>query len=69
MSSRSMQMCPKCKKGVLSSRIKRSWAIKILLFWLPLKRYRCNYCSEKVYMFNSPKRSKKRKLQVSHSTS
>lgn len=44
-----LRICPKCKKGVLDTRVPRSRLVKIFAFWLPLKRYKCYYCSKKSY--------------------
>jgi len=43
--------CPKCGQGFLNSRVKRPAAVKDFLFWLPLKRYKCNKCAKKTYMW------------------
>lgn len=48
------KQCPKCKIGRLDARVKRSFFIKYVLFWLPYKRYRCDYCNRKSYIL-SPK--------------
>jgi len=45
--------CRKCKKGKLDTRAKRSAFVKITLFWLPIKRYRCDYCNKKSYVLTS----------------
>lgn len=42
--------CPYCKKGMLDTRVKRSRIVKILLFFVEIKRYACNNCQRKVYM-------------------
>lgn len=42
--------CPKCKKGLLDTRIHRGALVKLFLFWIPLKRYRCSNCEAKVYL-------------------
>jgi len=47
------QQCKKCHRGVLDSRVKRALLVKVALFWLPIKRYRCNYCDKKTYLFGS----------------
>jgi len=46
--------CPKCKTGYLKYRTKRGFFVKLLLFWLPVKRYRCNICWKKSHVFESP---------------
>ena len=59
------QQCKKCHRGVLDSRVKRPLLIKVVLFWLPIKRYRCNFCDKKTYLFGSaPNRSGQKPLQV-----
>ena len=45
--------CPKCKKGRLHARVPRGFLVKTLLFWLPIKRYRCESCDKKSYVFES----------------
>ncbi len=45
--------CTKCGKGELDTRIPRSFFVKTFLFWLPLKRYRCNICWAKTYVYGS----------------
>jgi hypothetical protein len=49
------KQCPKCKEAQLSERVKRSLWVKILLFWLPIKRYKCNKCGKKSYILDSSK--------------
>jgi hypothetical protein len=46
-----VKICPKCKKGGLNSRIKRGLLIKVFLFWLPLKHYKCSNCLRKTYVW------------------
>jgi len=53
-----MQTCPRCIKGYLANRTKRSLMVKIFLFWLPIRRYKCNYCAAKVYVYGNPKTEK-----------
>lgn len=45
--------CPNCNRGVLKNRAKRPAFIKATLFWLPIRRYECNYCYKKSYVFGS----------------
>jgi hypothetical protein len=45
--------CPKCERGELDTRIHRGFLVKSFLFWLPLKRYRCNECWGKTYIYGS----------------
>jgi hypothetical protein len=47
------QKCKKCHRGVLDSRVKRALLVKVALFWLPIKRYKCNNCNKKTYLFGS----------------
>lgn len=60
------QECKKCHKGVLQSRVKRAFLIKVALFWLPIKRYKCNYCNKKTYLFGSSlhRREQNNTLQI-----
>jgi hypothetical protein len=44
------RICPKCKKGGLTERVRRPILVKVLLCWLPLKRYRCYHCYKKTYV-------------------
>jgi hypothetical protein len=46
--------CTKCANGVLDTRVPRGLFVKVLLFWLPLKRYRCNGCWKKTYFMGNP---------------
>jgi hypothetical protein len=56
--------CKKCNRGKLDVRAKRSALVKVALFWLPLKRYQCNYCYKKSYVLGSSLVSlKKNELQ------
>jgi len=45
--------CKKCEKGVLDTRTPRPVLMKMTLFWLPIKRYRCSICDKKSYVFGS----------------
>ena len=45
--------CPKCKIGRLETRVKRGVLVKTFLFWLPIKRYRCDNCYRKSYVLGS----------------
>lgn len=47
--------CPKCGKGFLEFRTPRAWWVKLTLFWLPLKRYKCGHCNKKTYVYGSAK--------------
>jgi len=50
-----MKKCPKCKKGELDTRVKRSFLVKTFLFWKAVKRYKCNYCGKSSYVYYSSK--------------
>lgn len=41
--------CPTCKTFTRTERVPRSKAVKVVLFWLPLKRYMCYKCKRKYY--------------------
>ena len=43
-------ICKKCKSGDVE-RIPRTFLIKLILFPLQLKRYRCYHCFNKFYTF------------------
>jgi hypothetical protein len=45
--------CRKCGVGRLDTRAKRGILVKIFLFWLPIKRYRCGICFKKSYVLGS----------------
>jgi len=45
--------CTKCERGELDTRVHRSFFVKSLLFWLPIKRYRCSLCWSKSYVYGS----------------
>lgn len=42
-------VCSKCKKR-LDGRVPRGRLVKMFLFWLPLKRYKCIACNRKLYI-------------------
>jgi len=42
--------CKKCNLGILENRVKRPILVKVVLFWLPIKRYKCYYCNKKSYI-------------------
>jgi len=44
--------CKKCNTGVLDTRVKRPLFIKVLFFWLTVKRYKCDYCNKRSYSFD-----------------
>jgi ribosomal protein L37AE/L43A len=46
---RQLPVCPKCKSE-LDNRVPRSFFVKNLLFFLPLKRYMCYKCQRKRYV-------------------
>ena len=41
--------CPRCK-AITVNRTPRPFSVRLLLFWLPLKRYSCYRCSRKFYL-------------------
>jgi hypothetical protein len=43
--------CPKCKLGILEDRVPRSYFVKKVLWFLPLKRYICYRCFRKSYIW------------------
>lgn len=45
--------CRRCGVGRLDSRAKRGVLVKAFLFWLPIKRYRCDNCYKKSYVLGS----------------
>lgn len=45
--------CRRCGVGRLDTRAKRGVLVKTFLFWLPIKRYRCDSCYKKSYVFGS----------------
>ncbi len=47
-----LRVCPVCDTQT-GQRIQRPKLIKRLLFWLPVKRYRCKICSSKFMVFNA----------------
>ncbi len=54
--------CKKCETGVLDTRVHRGVLAKLFLFWIPLKRYRCNECWKKTYIIGSVWIQKKHNL-------
>ena len=44
--------CPFCKRGRLHERVPRGYFVKTLLFFLPLKRYKCYYCGKRPYILS-----------------
>lgn len=42
--------CPRCKSGILDTRIARGKIVKHLFFWMEVKRYKCSNCLAKVYV-------------------
>jgi ribosomal protein S27AE len=47
---RKYHKCPRCKNGILDTRVKRSFLVKNLFFWSQKKRYQCNSCGKKSYI-------------------
>jgi hypothetical protein len=41
-------ICPRCKLPM--ERISRHIVVKMVLFWLSLKRYKCGHCGQKMYV-------------------
>lgn len=63
----SIKKCKKCDTGILEDRVKRPLLIKTLLFWLPVKRYKCDYCNKKSYLLDrSASHSMHHGLQHAH---
>jgi len=57
--------CKKCGIGKLDTRARRGMLVKATLFWLPIKRYRCNACDKKTYVLGSSFEAKPtRQLQI-----
>jgi len=54
--SRNYHRCPKCKIGLLDTRVPRDPFVKYVLFFKNIKRYRCNHCYSKVYIKYSMKK-------------
>ena len=44
------KQCPKCKQFELDTRLPRGFIAKHVLFWKPLKKYRCGNCNAEVYV-------------------
>lgn len=44
--------CPRCKKADLYERVPRAMWVKTILFFLPLKRYKCNRCGKRSYVLS-----------------
>jgi hypothetical protein len=55
MAEKNTIRCLECRNGTSMHRTKRALAVKILLFWLPIKRYKCTKCSKKTYILGTPK--------------
>jgi hypothetical protein len=53
METRQKKACPHCSKGKLTNRARRPILVKATLFWLPIKRYSCNLCEKKSYVYGS----------------
>lgn len=49
INSKNYPVCGKCNKR-MDNRITRGALVKTLLFWLPLRRYKCNSCGRKRYV-------------------
>lgn len=48
--NRDQSICPRCRADTHADRVPRSWWIKLLFGWLPLKRYMCYKCKRKYYI-------------------
>lgn len=57
--------CPKCKKP-FSFRVPRGSVVKSFLFFLPLRRYFCNSCFKKKYVWYSGSERYARHQQRAH---
>lgn len=53
MTNNAVKKCPKCDGGILNSRAKRPFMVKYVLFFLPIKRYKCSNCHKRSYVFGS----------------
>ncbi|MBB3969019.1 transcription elongation factor Elf1 [Mucilaginibacter phyllosphaerae] len=53
METKQKKTCPHCGRGKLANRARRPALMKATLFWLPIKRYSCNVCNKKSYVFGS----------------
>jgi transposase-like protein len=42
--------CPRCKSGLLDTRIKRGFFVRNVFIWMNVKRYQCNACGRKSYV-------------------
>ena len=49
MSHEAAFTCPKCKLTDTADRIRRPMIVKLMFFWLPLRRYRCLFCLKTTY--------------------
>jgi transposase-like protein len=49
---KSYPVCPKCKKK-MDSRVARGTLVKMVLFWLPIRRYKCSSCNRKRYIVHN----------------
>jgi transposase-like protein len=47
--NKKMPVCPRCKSQ-FDSRVPRSFFVKNILFFIPLKRYMCYNCQRKHYL-------------------
>ncbi len=48
--TKASNVCPKCGKAALNTRVHRPVMVKLLFFWLPLKRFECSYCFKRSYI-------------------
>lgn len=48
--TKASNVCPKCGKAALDTRVHRPAMVKLFLFWLPLKRFECSSCFKRSYV-------------------
>jgi hypothetical protein len=48
--TRSYTKCPKCEKGLLDTRIPRSFLYKYVFVWADVKRFKCNNCMVRLHL-------------------
>lgn len=51
--AKTYDQCPHCERGILNTRVKRSFLVKNVFVWMEVKRYQCNICAKKVYVKNN----------------
>jgi hypothetical protein len=50
LAAKTYDKCPHCDRGILNTRVKRSFLVKNVFVWMEVKRYQCNVCAKKVYV-------------------